>query len=60
MTLESFLNHPLLIWEWLSWVVSFGLLQSALRFVWNRGKKKGMKEYDEYKKWEKVFKEKKE
>jgi len=59
MVFEAFFNHPLLIWEWLVWVVAAGSLREVIRYAWKRGKKTGREEYDEYKKWEKIFKDKK-
>lgn len=59
MSFESFLNHPLLIWEFLAWMIGINTLRLVIKYVWKRGKKDGREEYDEYKKWEKVFKEKK-
>jgi len=59
MVLEGFFNHPLLIWEWMSWVAGIALLRLVVGFVWKEGKKKGRKDFDEYKKWEKIFKDEK-
>ena len=58
MSFENILNHPLLVWEWLLLSIGFTCVKIAFRIVWNKGKKKGVTEYDEYKKWEKVFKDK--
>jgi len=59
MSFESFLNHPLLIWEWLVWITVLAVLRLTISKVWKHGKKTGREEFDEYKKWEKVFKENK-
>ena len=59
MSFESFFVHPLLIWEWLLFITVLGTLRWGIQYAWNRGKKDGRKEYDEYKKWEKVFKDEK-
>lgn len=58
MVFEEFFNHPLLIWEWMSWVVGLAFFRVVVGFVWKQGKKNGRKEYDEYKKWENIFKDK--
>lgn len=59
MSLESFFNHPLLIWEWLTFIIIMGVLRVSIKYAWKRGKKDGRQEYDEYKKWEKRFKDEK-
>ena len=58
MVLEEFFNHPLLLWELIAWIVSISLIRVIIKYAWKEGKKNGRKEYDEYKKWEKIFKDK--
>lgn len=59
MSVEGFFNHPLLVWEWFAFAGVTITLRAIIQYVWKRGKKKGREEFDEYKKWETVFKEEK-
>jgi len=57
LSLESFFNHHLLIWEYLVLILVIGVGRVIFLMLWTRGKKKGREEYDDYKKWESRFKE---
>ena len=53
MSFEDILTHQIQMWKYAVW--TFGIIM--LKLGWNKAKKKGISEYDDYKKWESRFRE---
>lgn len=57
MSIESFFTTTFEIWHFAVWIIVANSLRVGVTYAWKRGKRDGRKEYDEYKKWEKRFKD---